>query len=127
MPLLHAAGRITARPAPLEADRDEGWWHSARCKDPRDRDMWTSESLADRRAAAHQCVAHCPVLNQCAHEAVQQRWSTATVAGVVYDHDGGVNEGFIPRVCHTCVTVDTYEAFRQTSATRLLRRAREAT
>lgn len=46
-----------------------------RCGEHADTDLWTSDSIDDRRKAAELC-ARCPVLNQCAEAAEEQdeRW-----------------------------------------------------
>lgn len=94
---LHA--RTSTVPG-IDSDRDD-WWRSARCTGV-DRDTWTSENYVIRMHAAHQCVAHCPVLDACRRDAAGKDWRTTAIAGVVYDHEGLVqaDRGFPP--CAAC-------------------------
>lgn len=103
------------------------WWHRTLCAGE-DRDMWTAESVAERRVAAHRCLKHCPVLDQCAREMGLKQgstWHTATVAGTVYDHAGNEDKGPVPDCCRTCVTSETYDAYMQANSARALRRRAE--
>ena len=94
---------LHAHPSPvpvIESDRDD-WWHQARCADPRDRDMWTSDHLGVRLAAAHQCIAHCPVLARCHREAQDSVWRGCAVGGVLYDYEGYPLD-LEPQPCQAC-------------------------
>lgn len=84
--------RLHTHPSPVPAvdsDRDD-WWRHARCATGgrAERDTWTSDNLDVRLAAAHMCIAHCPVLARCHKEAQGYDWPGVTVGGVVYGRDG---------------------------------------
>lgn len=83
----------------IDSDRDD-WWHHARCAAP-DRDMWTSDNMGDKLAAAHQCIAHCPVLARCHAETKQLGAAGAAVGGLVYGVDGQPIEMEAP-LCKKC-------------------------
>jgi hypothetical protein len=82
--------KLHTHPSPvpvIESERDD-WWRQARCTDVRDRDMWTADDLGVRLAAAHQCIAHCPVLARCHRYAQDHTWTGMAIGGVVYGYDG---------------------------------------
>lgn len=96
--LLHT--RHSAVPV-IDSDRDD-WWRHARCAWSADRDAWTADDLHVRLAAAHQCIAHCPVLARCHAEAKDHTWRGTAVGGVVYGYDGLPVDMEAPRYCARC-------------------------
>jgi hypothetical protein len=97
--LLHSL-RSTHGSAPvIESDRDD-WWHQARCAGA-DKDSWTADDLAVRLSAAHQCIAHCPVLVPCHRYARDYPWTGMAVGGVVYGYDG-LPLDVEPQPCQAC-------------------------
>lgn len=97
--LLHSLRSTHARGPSVAYGGD--WWHRARCTGP-DRDSWTSENYMVRAHAAHQCLAHCPVLEQCRTDTAGQDWRTTAVAGVVYDNEGRVSADRGFPLCTEC-------------------------
>jgi len=94
---------LHSRPSPvpvIDSDRDD-WWRHARCAAP-DRDMWTSDNLGDKLSAAHQCIAHCPVLARCHTEARNHTWRGTAVGGLVYSVEGLPIDLEPPRYCSSC-------------------------
>lgn len=61
------------------------WMDAGPCTD--DPEMWATPSLAER--AAHECLAHCDVLDQCRQWAAGRPWAAIVVAGVRYGVHGG--------------------------------------
>jgi hypothetical protein len=98
--LLHSARSTHATRPVIDSDRDD-WWRLARCADPRDRNMWTADALDVRLAAAHQCIAHCPVVARCHQYARDYAWTGMAVGGVVYGYDG-LPLDVEPQPCQTC-------------------------
>ena len=84
--LLHSARSTHGNAPVIDSDRDD-WWRQARCAGP-DRDSWTADDMGVRLAAAHQCIAHCPVLARCHRYAQDHAWNGMAIGGVVYGYDG---------------------------------------
>lgn len=97
--LLHSARTTHGRVPVIDSARDD-WWRLARCAGA-DRDSWTADDLSVRLSAAHQCIAHCPVVARCHKEAQEHQWRGMTVGGVVYDYEGNPLDNE-PRPCRTC-------------------------
>ena len=97
--LLHSARSTHGSVPVIDSDRDD-WWRLARCADA-DRDSWTAGDLSVRLAAAHQCIAHCPVVAACNRQAKDHKWLGMTVGGVVYDYEGRPLDAE-PSPCRKC-------------------------
>lgn len=94
--------RLHTHPSPapaVDSDRDD-WWRLARCTGP-DKDCWTADDVQVRLAAAHQCIAHCPVLAACHRYAQDHTWTGMAVGGVVYGYEGQPLD-LEPQPCQTC-------------------------
>jgi hypothetical protein len=98
--LLHSARSTHAARPVIDSDRDD-WWRLARCAAP-DRDMWTADDVHLRVAAAHQCIAHCPVVADCHRDSRDRPWRSVTAGGVVYGLDGRAVNLEPPAVCREC-------------------------
>lgn len=108
---MKAARRDRARSPEVELERDD-WARHGNCNN--NPDMWFEPDA--RKAAAHICLNHCPVLSECSDALAgtpRKRLCGAVMAGVIHDNEGHETTFLPDPTCRTCRRVPCAQCGRR--------------